>query len=195
MKKEFPFSIRVDQDIFEGIEWTKKEHGWKKDSEAGRNILSLGIYYLKKAKEISENPKLSIEINQKMQDFMSSLYAKETIKDILKTFDDETIETIFSYSYLEDEQRKLEKEKELQQRIRIKNIAKNLEEEEELRKTTQHTLIIHLDNGKWVEIKCFKNIDNDLADANGNKLQKDIFLEPVNLPEGVEFLGEVPNPC
>ena len=191
MKKEFPFSIRVDQEIFDGIEWAKKEKDWNNDSQAGRNILALGIHFLKKSKEVTENPKLVDEINQKMKDFMSTLSSRETIKDVLKTFDDEEIETIFSYSYLEDKQRKLEKEKELKERETAEEIARKREEDAKFRKITQYKMAIKLKEDRWIRIKCFKDINGHPADTNGDEIPDSAYDDLTNLPPGVEYLEEV----
>ena len=197
MKKEYPFSTRIDQEIAQGIEWAKKEYGWKNDSETGRNILALGIDYLQKAKEIKETPELASTINQKMADYISKLYTENETEKILPGLSDEELNIVFRGTYIEDQKRQLEKIRNENELKNARRKAEREQQEEERRKTERHIIVVKKDNGKMFRISCHLDANNKPADVNGNTVPPEIFdKEPMDLPEGIEYIGEVsPEEC
>jgi len=191
MKKEYPWSFRIDEPTHQKIAKIKEDYQWETDSQVGRNILAVGIHYLINVKEFEENPESEVEINQKMLELLENLSVENNIKKILKDFDQNKLKTVLRLTYLES------KEREREERIReeeIKNAereAVRLELEEqmiqkELEKT--HRIIFRLKNGKGMEILSKRDRDNKAIDKDGNIVDLNDIETKEQLPPGIEFV-------
>jgi len=195
LKKEFPFSFRLDENIVNKIHEMKKEYDWKNDSEAGRNILEVGIEYLIMAKEFEKNPQSEVEINEKMSKLLQSLAVEDKIESILKNFDPNIVKTIFRLSYLEDKEREKEarikaqqlEEAEKEVRRQQREAEEQAEKEAEALKTW-HTVWRALHNGKGFELKCRNNLEGKTVDVNDNPVDWSQVNDQKDIPEGVEFV-------
>ena len=173
MKKEFPWSFRLDQKTADRIQEVKKEYEWITDSEAGRNILEVGLEYLLRVKEYQKNPESQVEINEKMLKLLQSLAEENKIESILKDFDQETVRTIFRLSYLEDKEREKEKERKARELEQAKREAERKEkEEQEFKKYLEepHKITLILDSGRGIVVKCKQNSHGKPLDIDGNEI-------------------------
>jgi hypothetical protein len=195
VKKEYPISFRLDENIVNKIHEIKTEYDWKSDSEAGRNILEVGIEYLIMAREFEKNPESEVEINEKMSKLLQSLAVEDKIKSILKDFDPNIVKTIFRLSYLEDKEREKEamikaqqlEEAEKEVRRQQREAEKQAEKEAEALKEWNTTWFVS-PNGKGFEIKCRHNLEGKIVDVNDNPVDWLQVNDQKDIPEGVEFL-------
>lgn len=195
MKKEFPISFRLNENIVNKIHEMKKEHDWKNDSEAGRNILEVGIEYLMAVKEFQDNPQSEVEINEKMSKLLEGLAVEDKIKSILKNIDHDIVKTIFRLSYLEDKDREKEarikaqqlEEAEKEARRQQREAEQQAKKEAETLKKWGTTWLV-LPNGKGIEIKCRHNLEGKIVDVNDNRIDWSQVNGKEDIPEGVEFM-------
>ena len=195
MKKEFPFSFRLDEKTFDRIQEVKKEYEWNNDSEAGRNILEAGLEYLIRAKEFQKNPQSEVEINEKMLKLLQSLTVENKIESILKNFDQDIIQTIFRRSYLENKERENENRIKAEQLEEAKREAiKQQKEVEEQAKKEAEALKIWgklwrmLPSGKGIEINCRNNLERKTVDIDDNVVDWSQINDHNDIPEGIEFI-------
>ena len=195
MKKEFPFSFRLDEKTFDRIQEVKKEYEWNNDSEAGRNILEAGLEYLIRAKEFQKNPQSEVEINEKMLELLQSLTVENKIESILKNFDQDIIQTIFRRSYLENKERENENRIKAEQLEEAKREAiKQQKEVEEQAKKEAEALKIWgklwrmLPSGKGIEINCRNNLERKTVDIDDNVVDWSQINDQNDIPEGIEFI-------
>lgn len=195
MKKEFPFSFRLDEKTFDRIQEVKKEYEWNNDSEAGRNILEAGLEYLIRAKEFQKNPQSEVEINEKMLKLLQSLTVENKIESILKNFDQDIIQTIFRRSYLENKERENENRIKAEQLEEAKREAiKQQKEVEEQAKKEAEALKIWgklwrmLPSGKGIEINCRNNLERKTVDIDDNVVDWSQINDQNDIPEGIEFI-------
>jgi hypothetical protein len=195
LKKEFPFSFRLDEKTFDRIQEVKKEYEWNNDSEAGRNILEAGLEYLIRAKEFQKNPQSEVEINEKMLKLLQSLTVENKIESILKNFDQDIIQTIFRRSYLENKERENENRIKAEQLEEAKREAiKQQKEVEEQAKKEAEALKIWgklwrmLPSGKGIEINCRSNLERKTVDIDDNVVDWSQINDQNDIPEGIEFI-------
>jgi superfamily II DNA helicase RecQ len=195
VKKEFPFSFRLDEKTFDRIQEVKKEYEWNNDSEAGRNILEAGLEYLIRAKEFQKNPQSEVEINEKMLKLLQSLTVENKIESILKNFDQDIIQTIFRRSYLENKERENENRIKAEQLEEAKREAiKQQKEVEEQAKKEAEALKIWgklwrmLPSGKGIEINCRSNLERKTVDIDDNVVDWSQINDQNDIPEGIEFI-------
>jgi len=195
VKKEFPFSFRLDEKTFDRIQEVKKEYEWNNDSEAGRNILEAGLEYLIRAKEFQKNPQSEVEINEKMLKLLQSLTVENKIESILKNFDQDIIQTIFRRSYLENKERENENRIKAEQLEEAKREAiKQQKEVEEQAKKEAEALKIWgklwrmLPSGKGIEINCRNNLERKTVDIDDNVVDWSQINDQNDIPEGIEFI-------
>lgn len=192
MKKEFPFSFRLDEKTFDRIQEVKKEYEWNNDSEAGRNILEVGLEYLIMAKEFQKNPELEVEINEKMLKLLQSLAVENKIESILKNFDQDIIQIIFRLSYLENKERENENKIKAQQLEEAENEARKRQKEaeeqaEELKKWHEVWRVLP-SSGKGIIIKCRMNQEHKTVDIDDNVVDWSQINDHNDLPKGIEFI-------
>jgi hypothetical protein len=195
VKKEFPFSFRLDEKTFDRIQEVKKEYEWNNDSEAGRNILEAGLEYLIRAKEFQKNPQSEVEINEKMLKLLQSLTVENKIESILKNFDQDIIQTIFRRSYLENKERENENRIKAEQLEEAKREAiKQQKEVEEQAKKEAEALKIWgklwrmLPSRKGIEINCRNNLERKTVDIDDNVVDWSQINDQNDIPEGIEFI-------
>ena len=191
MKKEYPWSFRIDEKTHQKIAKIKEDYQWETDSQAGRNILEAGIHYLINVKEFEENPESEVEINQKMSELLENLSVENNIKKILKDFDQNKLKTILRLAYLESKEREREERIREEQIKEAKREAARLElEEQEIQKELEktHRIIFRLKNGKGMEILCKKDRDNNIIDKDGNIVLLKNIETKEQLPPGIEFV-------
>lgn len=195
LKKEFPFSFRLDEKTFDKIQEVKKEYEWNNDSEAGRNILEVGLEYLIRAKEFQKNPQSEVEINEKLLKLLQSLAAENKIETILKDIDPDIVKTVFRLSYLEDKERENENRVKAQQLEEAENEARirQKEAEEQAKKEAEALKIWGklwrmLPSGKGIEINCRNNLEGKTVDVNDNVVDWSQIKDHNDIPEGIEFI-------
>jgi hypothetical protein len=195
VKKEFPFSFRLDEKTFDRIKEVKKEYEWNNDSEAGRNILEVGLEYLIRAKEFQKNPQSEVEINEKMLKQLQSLAVEDKIKSILKDFDPDIVQSIFRLSYLEDKERENENRIKAQQLEEAEKEARRLQREAEEQAEKEAEALKRwnkqwrmLPSGKGIEINCRKNLEGKTVDIDDNVVDWSQIKDHNDIPEGIEFI-------
>lgn len=109
-------SFRIDYQLDEEIKWAKEELRLGNKSDVARKLLRFGVDYLKKAKEMVENPLVTEEEKEEYRLQLEEFKKEKSVPEILDKFSDEELEFITFRSWKAMHQRKsdrVSKEKEL----------------------------------------------------------------------------------
>ena len=102
-------SIRIDDHLDEEIKWAKEELRLGNKSNVVRKLLHFGVDYLKKAKEMQENPKISDKEKQEYASILEEIKHEKVTRDIFDSLSDEDLAIVVLNSWKEQHQRKVDK--------------------------------------------------------------------------------------
>lgn len=109
-------SFRIDYQLYEEIKWAKEELQLENKSDVARKLIHYGVDYLKKAKEMVENPKISDDEKQEYTLILEKFKNEKIAKDFFSYFSDDDLNMVVLNCWKEQHQRKIDKttkEKEL----------------------------------------------------------------------------------